>query len=231
MLDSAEQQRIVQDVFAATGRTLPVDDPIVLAALFQASLVRSAGDDAAAAVAKAAQAQIAELTRAAEMNRAAARLRGRGDDSVEQARRRGNACSEISRRRRASGDTWRRQSCGHRFDGRGVRVAPSGGPPGDVHRHTGPAPSMEQQQADKHPIQSSKRCRKASLAVRGGRGYRWRSFRRGGELRRLRLQLVMGPRCVDRTPVPGCSALPRSRPESSTYRRPREASAPKKFSP
>lgn len=72
MLDSAEQQKIVQDVFAATGRTLPVDDPIVLAALFQASLVRSAGDDAAAAVAKAAQAQIAELTRAAEMNRAAA---------------------------------------------------------------------------------------------------------------------------------------------------------------
>jgi hypothetical protein len=33
MLDTTEQQRIVQEVFAATGRTLPLDDPIVLVAL------------------------------------------------------------------------------------------------------------------------------------------------------------------------------------------------------
>jgi hypothetical protein len=72
MLDSAEQQRIVQEVFAATGSTLPLDDPIVLAALFHSSVVRAAGADAAAAVARASQVHIEELTRAVEMNRAAA---------------------------------------------------------------------------------------------------------------------------------------------------------------
>lgn len=72
MFDEADKRRLAESVFAVTGQKLPEDDPLVVAALFYASSMRLAGDDAAVAIANAAQAQIAELTRAVEMNRAAA---------------------------------------------------------------------------------------------------------------------------------------------------------------
>lgn len=77
MLDSMEQQRIVQDVFAATGRTLPRDDPIVLAALFTANVVRSAGEQATASIRAAVEEASASIREAVDEAKDAGRTAGK----------------------------------------------------------------------------------------------------------------------------------------------------------
>jgi len=77
MLDTTEQQRIVQEVFAATGRTLPLDDPIVLAALFNASVVRSAGEQATASIREVVEEAKASIREAVDEAKGAARTAGK----------------------------------------------------------------------------------------------------------------------------------------------------------
>lgn len=77
MLDTTEQQRIVQEVFAATGRTLPLDDPIVLAALFNASVVRKAGEQATASIREAVEDAKASLCEAMVEAEGAVRTAGK----------------------------------------------------------------------------------------------------------------------------------------------------------
>lgn len=52
-----EKRRVAEAVFAVTGEKLPQDDPLVVAALFYADTLRSAGAEAAAAIRSAAAEQ------------------------------------------------------------------------------------------------------------------------------------------------------------------------------
>lgn len=65
-----ERRRLTAEVFAVTGKKCAEDDPIIVAALFQAHSVREAGRDAVDQIAQAVQ---AVLTSAADVNTAAVR--------------------------------------------------------------------------------------------------------------------------------------------------------------
>ncbi len=60
---------LLNDIFARTGCKVTHDDPIVVAALFQASLMRQAGDAAAAKLTKALTKGVAELALAVKTER------------------------------------------------------------------------------------------------------------------------------------------------------------------
>jgi hypothetical protein len=70
MVDSDERLRLINEVFAATGRKLTEDDPLTVAALFYAVTVRAAGKEAARDV-TAAAAPLIEAAEAAAKDRAA----------------------------------------------------------------------------------------------------------------------------------------------------------------
>lgn len=71
MVREDDKRRLAEAVFAVTGEKLPQDDPLVIAALFYAETVRSAGAEAAAAI-QAAGAEAAAAVRAAGLEQAAA---------------------------------------------------------------------------------------------------------------------------------------------------------------
>lgn len=64
-----EIQALLKDVFALTGQKVTIDDPILVAALIQSSLVKRAGADAATSLQNAVVDAVSELAKAVKVER------------------------------------------------------------------------------------------------------------------------------------------------------------------
>jgi hypothetical protein len=64
---AAERRAVTAEVFAATGKKCADDDPIIIAALFQAQTIRGAGQEAVEQIAQAAEALMSAVESASKV--------------------------------------------------------------------------------------------------------------------------------------------------------------------